>query len=351
MNAASAATASAAEVRVALQQVDPSQPVAASLQRLVRLGLDHLPMPGSGATRERWQVLAAVAEFDLSLAKLYEGHTDALAILTELHALSPGTDGLAQPVTWCVWAAESPQGRALIEPQADGSVRLNGAKFWCSGADTASHALLTAWYPDKRGPQLVRIALDQPGVTVVADGWHAVGMAASTSLTVRFDDAVGSTVGACGQYLERPGFWQGGAGIAACWLGGARGIALALFSSPQLRSEGLRAHLGLIALGKVDVALEAAGATLRETARWIDAHPRDDASEVTLRARLVTEEAARRVLDEAGRALGATPFCRDRSFARAAADLPVFIRQSHAERDCIALGERLLSSEASPWML
>ena len=351
MNAASAATASAAQVRVALQEADPTQPVAASLQRLVRLGLDRLPMPGSGATRERWQVLAAVAEFDLSLAKLYEGHTDALAILTELGALSPGTNGVAQPATWCVWAAESPQGRTLIEPQADGSVRLHGAKFWCSGADTASHALLTAWYPDKRGPQLVRIALDQPGVTVVADGWHAVGMAASTSLTVQFDDAIGSTVGDCGQYLARPGFWQGGAGIAACWLGGARGIALALFSSSQLRGEGLRAQLGLSALGKVDMALEAAGATLREAARWIDAHPRDDASEVALRARLVIEEAARRVLDEAGRALGATPFCRDRSFARAAADLPVFIRQSHAERDCIALGERLLSSEASPWML
>ena len=262
-----------------------------------------------------------------------------------------GRTDLAQPATWCVWAAESPQGRTLIEPQSDGSVRLHGAKFWCSGADTASHALLTAWYPDKRGPQLVRIALDQPGVTVEADGWHAVGMAASTSLTVRFDDAIGKTVGTCGQYLARPGFWQGGAGIAACWLGGARGIALALFSSPQLRGEGVRAQLGLSALGKVDMALQAAGATLREAARWIDAHPRDDASEVALRARLVTEDAARRVLEEAGRALGATPFCRDRSFARAAADLPVFIRQSHAERDCIALGERLLSSEASPWML
>ncbi len=84
MNAAGAATASAADVRVALRQGDPTRPVAASLQHLVRLGLDRLPMPGSGATRERWQVLAAVAEFDLSLAKLYEGHTDALAILDEL---------------------------------------------------------------------------------------------------------------------------------------------------------------------------------------------------------------------------------------------------------------------------
>ena len=56
------------------------------------------------------------------------------------------------------------------------------------------------------------------------------------------------------------------------------------------------------------------------------------------------------MLDEAGRALGAGAFCRDAKFARAAADLPVFIRQSHAEHDFAALGER--TAEAlQPWAL
>jgi hypothetical protein len=51
------------------------------LRELVSVGLDKLPMPGDGHTLERWRTLAAVAACDLGLAKLYEGHTDALAIL------------------------------------------------------------------------------------------------------------------------------------------------------------------------------------------------------------------------------------------------------------------------------
>jgi hypothetical protein len=55
-----------------------------ALRHLVEAGLDVLPRPGSGQTLARWRVLAAVASHDLSLVKLFEGHTDALAILAEL---------------------------------------------------------------------------------------------------------------------------------------------------------------------------------------------------------------------------------------------------------------------------
>jgi hypothetical protein len=59
-----------------------------------------------------------------------------------------------------------------------------------------------------------------------------------------------------------------------------------------------------------------------------------------LRTRLLVEQAATTVLTHSGRALGAGPLCRDPSIARCMADLPVFLRQSHAERDLAALGER-----------
>ena len=66
---------------------------------------------------------------------------------------------------------------------------------------------------------------------------------------------------------------------------------------------------------------------------------------------LAAEAAAQAVLEETGRALGATPFCRDAGFARAAADLPVFIRQSHGDRDDAALARAILTMEESPWDL
>jgi hypothetical protein len=57
--------------------------------------------------------------------------------------------------------------------------------------------------------------------------------------------------------------------------------------------------------------------------------------------------------------------CRNARFARALADLPVFLRQSHAERDLAALGELSAAAGAdeaakggddrdaggAPWML
>jgi hypothetical protein len=332
----------------ALAAADPSLGAAGQLDRLVSAGLDRLPRPGSGATLSRWQALAAVAQFDLSLAKLYEGHTDALAIMAELGAPAAGS---AEVATWGVWAAEAPQGRTTIEAGAGGSVTLHGAKCWCSGAASLSDALLTAWHADGRGPQLVSVNLRQPGVRVSAAAWQAVGMAGSTSLDVAFDGARARLVGAPGDYLRRPGFWQGGAGIAACWYGGALALANTLRRSTADAAPAARSPFRLAALGRVDVALQSTAALLRQCAGWIDANAARDASRVALHARLRAEDCATLVLAEVGRALGAAPFCRDAAFARAAADLPVFIRQSHAERDLAALGERVLDPEGSAWML
>lgn len=69
-------------------------PVPLQMQVLLSAGFADLPAPGQGATLQRWQMLAEVAAADLSLAKLFEGHTDALAILHELRADTNAVDGL-----------------------------------------------------------------------------------------------------------------------------------------------------------------------------------------------------------------------------------------------------------------
>lgn len=334
----------------ALSRLDPADGATHALNRLIADGFDRLPLPGAGHTLERWRALATVASHDLSLAKLYEGHTDALATLAELGA----ADAAPKGSSWGLWAAEAPQGRTVITSRTPaGEVRLDGAKCWCSGADGASHALLTAWWPGADAPQLVAVAIDQPGIRVDRQGWQAVGMAGSASLDVRFDHARARLVGEPGDYLRRPGFWHGGAGIAACWYGGALAIARTLHASLARVDAAQRDAHRLASLGRIDVALAATAALLHDGAHWIDAHPRQDARQQALRLRLAAEDAATRVLADAGRALGATPFCRDRRFAQMAADLPVFIRQSHAERDLQALGALALTgpTDELPWAL
>ncbi|MEN5254078.1 MULTISPECIES: acyl-CoA dehydrogenase [unclassified Pseudomonas] len=302
------------------------------LDALVGAGLDRLPLPAGGATLQRWQALARVAGHDLGLCKLYEGHTDALAIMAELGCpVPPGT-------TWGTWAAEPPQAR--VHAVADGPhCRLSGTKAWCSGAEVLSHALLTAW--DAGGHQrLVAVALDQPGVQVESGSWQAVGMASTGSQRVDFHEARGQWVGGPDDYLQRPGFWQGAIGIAACWLGAAQAIAHPLREHCAKRDEP---H-ALAHLGAVDSALHQAACVLRHSARQLDQAPQANCQLLARRARAVTEASVDSVLHHVGRALGAGPYCLDRHFARLLADLPVFIRQSHAERDLAILGQQLANA-------
>ncbi len=315
---------------------------AAGLRRLLDAGLDRLPLPGHGATLQRWQALAAVAAIDLSLLKLYEGHTDALAILAEI-------DGPGAPAgsSWGVWCAEMPGARVRLQQMADGRYLLDGRKAWCAGASRLSHALISCWNDDGRAC-LASVALAQPGVHVTDEGWHAVGMAACASVDVTFSAARVFPVGAPGAYLERPGFWHGGAGIAAAWYGAACAIASHLHARAQHAAPD---PVRLAQLGQIDCALRAAGALLREGAAEIDRHPQRDAMGLALRLRLAVEDAATLVLHLATRALGAGPLCRDARFARLVADLPVFLRQSHAERDQAVLGGIVAGAEDHPWAL
>lgn len=314
------------------QQVDLAQLVAA--------GLDRLPLPGSGHTLQRWQALAAVAAFDLSLVKLFEGHTDALAILAELNGPAPAAGTL-----WGTWCAEPPDARLAFAEQADGSLRIDGTKAWCSGAASVGHAIVSGWNAAGE-PCLAAVAMDQPGVSVTDQGWHAVGMAGSASFDVQFDAAIGQPVGRPGDYTARPGFWQGGIGVAACWFGGA----MALADMTRALTVGSRDPHRLAHLGEIGVAMAGAAALLREAAAAIDADPAAGVPTLALRTRLAVEAAAEKTWRHATRALGAGPLCRNPRFARMAADLPVYLRQSHAEKDLAALGQAETASEPS-WTL
>lgn len=319
--------------------LDTSLPVL--MQSLQQDHLDLLPLPGQGHTLQRWQTLARVAGCDLSLAKLYEGHTDALAILAECGASHRVGQGI-----WGVWAAEPPDARTRIIGREGEQVLLEGRKAWCSGALQIDNALVTAW--DGETPQLVAIELSHPSQRIIADGWQAVGMATTTSVVLEFDRSPAFAVGTPGQYLSRPGFWQGGGGIAACWYGAAE--ALADYLREHCRRPRSDPHAEAH-LGAVDAALCGARASLRECAAWIDEHPGGNAELPVRRTRAQVEHAVKQVIEHVGRALGATPYCHNSHFARLSADLPVFLRQSHAERDLAALGQQLAQGPAGAWQL
>ena len=304
---------------------------AAAFTAAVESGRLDLPVPGSGRTRERWARLADLAAEDLSLVRLGEGHADAVAILAELGGPAPEPGS-----RWGVWAAQPP-GSGLTATHAARGWRLTGLKQYCSGARVCTHALVTAAAPD--GVRL--FAVGTGALTPAPGSWPATGMAGSDTLNVDFDDVPAEPVGPPGGYTGRPGFTHGGVGVAACWYGGARGVAGALLGAARRRDVGPHA---LAHLGAVDVALTSARTALDQSADEIDADPYDldgAGPARALRVRAQVEAAAAEVMTRVGRALGAGPLGHDEAHSRRVADLTVYLRQHHAERDLAQLGAQV----------
>lgn len=295
-----------------------------------------LPRPREGRTRERWAALQRLGEeHDLSLAKLAESHLDAVEILAEA-GLSPAGSGL-----YGVWASAS-GGSGLTLLRDGRRVRLRGRQRFASGARLLDRALVTAVSEGAAGTLLVDIPLDDGGITVVPGSWPAVGMAATDSVALEVDIAVPAeaVVGEANWYVRRPGFWVGGIGVAAVWLGGAHRVVapLAERAAAQDASELVLAHYGA-AFTRV-VGCEA---LLDRGASIVDSAPAASHRALALMIRYTIERAATEIIDRVGCALGAAPLCLDPAHGRLVADLTVFIRQTHGEADMSRLARDLLS--------
>ncbi|MFV9423390.1 acyl-CoA dehydrogenase [Microbacterium sp. S1037] len=289
-----------------------------------------VPRPSTRAAT--WELLASVAVRDVAAARMLEPHLDALTILDEAAA-----DGFAPDVdtsgSWGVFAAEGP-GVRLTATQDAGTWTLHGTKPWCSLAADLDHALVTAWIDDDRR-QLFALDLRHPAVTARSGPWHARGLDRVVSAPIDVDRAPAVPVGDAGWYLRRPGFAHGGVGVAACWWGGAVPLldALAAAATGERADQLARVHLG-----RADVALWAARAVLVETATVFDGGSSASEGLRANRARQAVADAVETTLAEAAHALGPGPLVADAAHARRVADLQVYVRQHHADRDLARIG-------------
>jgi hypothetical protein len=112
-------------------------------------------------------------------------------------------------------------------------------------------------------------------------------------------------------------------------------------------SEHHLAHLGAIAaiIETMQRALDGAAVAIDdEPVELSEAERERSARRRALVVRQVVEQGCQEVLARVGRASGSTALVHDREHARRAADLVVYLRQHHAERDLVALGRVVLES-------
>jgi alkylation response protein AidB-like acyl-CoA dehydrogenase len=297
-----------------------------------------LPTPGTGDTPLRHRKLMEIGREDLSLARLAEAHFDAVAILAEA-CRTPQLGAL-----YGVWASEKPGQALQLEKRGDTFI-LKGSKMFCSGSRIVDRALVTAGSP----PQLVDVDLHTHADAIDYDdsAWKTAAFADTGTATVTFTDlpiAPSDLVCGPGWYLDRPGFWHGACGPAACWAGGAAGLLD--YARQQTRSDPhTMAHLAAM-----HASVWALQAYLDTAGREIDASPHDaDAARIrALTVRHLIEQASTEILRRLPRAYGPYPLAMDEAISRRCQELDLYLRQSHAERDLESLGRDLFARSKAP---
>ncbi|TBN56909.1 acyl-CoA dehydrogenase [Glaciihabitans arcticus] len=319
-----------------------------ALQLAVDLG-KRGTVPGEGATAELWHLLTEIGALDLGAVRAIEPHLDAIAIIEQSGNARVINAALDADRTWGVFASEGGPDPLIATYTEDDVPRwtITGTKQWCSLAGSIDAALVTAQTTEgERG--LFAVELSDVGVRVEPGAWHARGLTEIPSGPVHFSDVLALPIGEPGWYLKRPGFSWGGIGVAACWLGGAVGVARTVFAAAQRPDPN---PFLLMHLGAIDATLHSAKRAIEDAAALVDAGLAEGAQGrlLTKRVRAVVAAAVDDVLARAAHALGPAPLALDAEHAKRVADLQLYVRQHHAEKDLASLGTALLESEDAPW--
>lgn len=308
----------------------PDREIAA----LASTGLLHAPLPaelgGSGlgmatdSTLMLRDVLRNIGAASLSLGRLYEGHVNAVRLITR-YGNYRQLAVLAQEATAgrlsAVWNAQSGQGLTL-----DGAT-LRGAKIYTSGIGIVRRPVLTAGTPDG----VVMLMPDVAAARGDLGAWTPRGMRASmtgcadfTGLVVAAEDIIGGP----GDYYRAPLF-AGGAWRVLAVQQGALEQLMALYRA-QLAERGRsddpvqRARFGeaVALLETARLWTARAAVTAEDTAL-----PPAEVDALVNLARHVFERSALALIERIERGVGLSTMLRPNPIERIVRDLQTYLRQ------------------------
>ncbi len=275
-------------------------------------------------------VLRLLGRSNLAVARLYEGHVNAVKLVTLYGA--PETQAriaraVRTGVLMGVWGADGARPMTIL---TDGDrLRLDGVKRFASGLGLVSLAVLTG--ADADGAiRLVVAAVDDPE-RADASTWRVSGMRATASGDF---DATGlepdpdALLGGPGDYHREPHFHGGVWRYAAAQLGGLEALVEAMRRDLGGRGRLEDPHQAA-RFARAAMACETARLWVREAALTVEAPGASPGGATrSVLARLVVERAASETMTEVDRALGAASHFADHPVERLRRDLAFYLRQA-----------------------
>jgi len=316
-----------------------------------------------------WMLTKCFAKADLSLARCWEGHANAMTLIdgagSEAQKRRWFSEVLERGEIWACWSGE-PQTLVPGQPRrygtdvhrVKGGYVVNGTKVFATGAGGVTRAILlvsTAGPGAARhgtGPadELLMLACDLPhrGVRFDDRWWDPVGMRGTVSHLVHFDDVFipdDNQIGTGGAFFT--GHWQTRftPQYAASFLGAAEAAfdyALNTLSSPDRRSDPYVRHR----VGRMSIALETGHLWLHRVARLWTAGEDELARAAGARARYLVEHLAQDVVDHCIHACGARCLIRPSPVERIYRDLGFYARHDSDDQVLATIGRGVLGDDA-----
>ncbi|MEH3039116.1 MAG: acyl-CoA dehydrogenase [Sphingomonas paucimobilis] len=294
---------------------------------------------------ELLRLLYRVGREDLPLGRLFEGHVDAVQIVTRYGTAAQRralAEAIGNGATLGVWNAD-----LAGEPLRLTNGVLSGGKSFASGAGILTHALVTVDVAE--GRQLLLLDLTTTAPTIDRGFWRVAGMQRSETHVVRWLDAqVGpdALIGAPGDYIREPWFSGGALRFVAVQAGG---IARLL--------DEVRDHLAATGraadphqagrLARLFGLAEASAAAVRRAA---DGWFADEAARLPLvaAARSATYAAGGEALLIGQEAVGVSSLFLDHPLAATITDLSMYLRQPGPDAQRMQVGNAVASGVLRP---
>lgn len=301
--------------------------------RLDGAGAPEYAVPAHVALR----VLTRLGGLDLSLGRLYEGHLNALQVIS-LYGSDRQRAALARDVRsrvlYGVWGADGTPS-FCAEREGDAAYRLGGKKRYASGIGLVGTALVP-YARDDAGMRMIVVPVDDPE-RMDRSTWSMRGMIGSRSGTYDFDGLVvgsDSVLGKPGDYQIEPYFVGGIWRCAAVQLGAIERLTSLMIKG--LKSANRFEHpLQLARVGKAILASRTARLWIEDAALKVEAArtPPEIERAVSLSAyaRLQTEAAGMTVIDLVECGIGLQSFSTSHPVEQLSRDLAVYLRQANPD--------------------
>jgi alkylation response protein AidB-like acyl-CoA dehydrogenase len=276
-------------------------------------------------------VLTWIGCGNLSVGRLYEAHINALQLIGRYGTTAQWRVAMQDVEAghiFALWVTD-PQTGGLKIRRSGATIRLSGAKQFCSGAGHVTRVLVTAWN-ENHDAQMLVLPLGR-GETVSNLPSKLAGMRAAVTGAVDFtgcESSADSLLGQVGDYLREPDFSTGAWRGSAVALGGL--ITLVEHAVAQLQASGrINNPHTLARMGQAMIARETSRMWVRRAGRMgedVTAAPGDRLATVGL-GRIAVESACLDTMRWVQRSLGLSAFGQGNPVERVCRDLATYLRQ------------------------